>query len=61
MAAVMHFYGPTINDALSNPKTSVDDLKILRHHASAVLEAQGDLKNTLKSLDQEIKRREKAK
>jgi hypothetical protein len=56
----MHFYGPVIDDALSNRKTGLDDLKILRDHASAVLETQGDLKKALKTLDQEIKRREKA-
>jgi len=58
---VMHFYGPVINDALSNRKTSLDDLKVLHHHASAVVAAQGDLKKSLKALDQEIKKREKAK
>jgi hypothetical protein len=58
VSMVMHFYGPVIDDALSNRKASLDDLRILRHHASAVLEAQGDLKKKLKTLDQEIKRRE---
>jgi hypothetical protein len=58
---VMHFYGPVIDDAVSNPSSKLEDLKILRHHASAVLEAQGDLKSALKTLDAEIKKREAAK
>lgn len=52
-------YGPAINDALSNPRTSLQDLKTLRDHAYAVLQTQGDLKAAVKKLDQEIKRRSK--
>jgi hypothetical protein len=53
-------YGTAINLALKNPKTKLEDLKVLREHAVAVLAAQGDLKGGLKKLDKEIKSREKS-
>jgi hypothetical protein len=53
--------GTAINQALENPKTSVDDLKALRDHATAVLGAQADLKAALEKLDREIKAREGGK
>ena len=51
-------YGTAINTALASARTSLEDLKILRDHATAVLAAQGDLKGALKKLDKEIKSRE---
>jgi hypothetical protein len=51
-------YGTAINLALKNAKTKLEDLKVLREHAVAVLAAQGDLKGALKKLDKEIKSRE---
>jgi len=53
-------YGTAINTALANARTKLEDLKVLRDHAAAVLAAQGDLKGALKKLDQEIKSREKS-
>lgn len=53
-------YGTAINQALKNAKTSLEDLKVLREHAVAILAAQGDLKGALKKLDKEIKSREKS-
>ena len=53
-------YGTAINLALKNPKTKLEDLKVLREHAVAVLAAQGDLKGGLKKLDKEIKSRERS-
>lgn len=52
-------YGTAINTALANAKTKLEDLKVLRDHATAVLAAQGDLKGALKKLNKEIKAREK--
>jgi soluble P-type ATPase len=52
-------YGTAINQALANAKTKLEDLKVLRDHATAVLAAQGDLKGALRKLDQEIKVRER--
>jgi hypothetical protein len=52
-------YGTAINQALANARTKLEDLKILRDHATAVLAAQGDLKGALKKLDKEIKARER--
>jgi hypothetical protein len=52
-------YGTAINQALANAKTKLEDLKVLRDHATAVLAAQGDLKGALRRLDQEIKSRER--
>ena len=53
-------YGTAINTALANAKTRLEDLKVLRDHATAVLAAQGDLKGALKKLNKEIKAREKS-
>jgi hypothetical protein len=53
-------YGTAINLALKNAKTKLEDLKVLREHAVAVLAAQGDLKGALKKLDKEIKSREQS-
>jgi hypothetical protein len=53
-------YGTAINQALANAKTKLEDLKVLRDHATAVLAAQGDLKGALRKLDQEIKARERS-
>jgi hypothetical protein len=52
-------YGPVITDALANPKTKLENLKVLRDHAAAVVQAQGSLKTALSQLDKEIRRREK--
>ena len=52
-------YGTAINLALKNAKTKLEDLKVLRDHAVAVLASQGDLKGSLKKLDKEIKARER--
>lgn len=51
-------YGTAINQALKNARTSLEDLKVLRDHAQAVLAAQGDLKGALRKLDKEIRTRE---
>jgi len=53
-------YGTAINLALKNAKTKLEDLKVLREHAVAVLAAQGDLKGALKKLDKEIRSRERS-
>jgi hypothetical protein len=53
-------YGPAINDAIKNAKTKLADLVALRDHASSIVKAQGNLKASMKKLDQEIKRRQKA-
>ena len=52
-------YGIAINTALKNPKTKLEDLKVLRDHAGSLLKAQGDLKGALGKLEKEIKAREK--
>ena len=52
-------YGTAINQALKNAKTKLEDLKVLRDHAHAVLAAQGDLKGALQTLEKEINAREK--
>ena len=44
--------------ALANARTSLEDLKVLRDHATAVVAAQGDLKGGLAKLNKEIKARE---
>jgi hypothetical protein len=54
-------YGTAINQALKNPRTSVQNLKALRDRANTLLTAQGDLKGALKKLDKEIKARERGK
>ena len=51
-------YGTAINHALKNARTKLEDLKVLRDHAQAVLLAQGDLKSALAKLEKEIKSRE---
>ena len=53
-------YGTAINTALGNARTKLEDLKVLRDHAYAVLQAQGDLKGALGKLEKEIKTRESA-
>jgi hypothetical protein len=53
-------YGTAINTALGNARTKLEDLKVLRDHAIAVLQAQGDLKGALGKLEKEIKARERA-
>jgi hypothetical protein len=57
MASPVPPYGPPINDALDNPKTTLQTLMKLRDRAAAALDAQGDLKQALKRLDKEISRR----
>lgn len=52
-------YGTAINQALGNARTKLEDLKVLRDHAAAVLAAQGDLKGALSKLEKEIKARER--
>jgi hypothetical protein len=51
-------YGTAINQALGNARTKLEDLKVLRDHAVAILAAQGDLKGALGKLEKEIKSRE---
>ena len=50
-------YGVAIADALSDPNTSLEELVAHRDHGREVLAAQGDLKNALERLEQEIQRR----
>jgi hypothetical protein len=57
MASNVQPYGPPINDALDNPKTTLDTLMKLHDRAVAALKAQGDLKQALKRLEKEISRR----
>jgi Domain of unknown function (DUF1843) len=52
-------YGTAINTALKNPRTKLEDLKVLRGHAQSLMKAQGDLKGALSKLEKEIKAREK--
>jgi hypothetical protein len=52
-------YGVVITDALRDPKTSLSTLKSLQKKGYAHLQAQGDLKGSLKKLDREIKARGK--
>jgi hypothetical protein len=51
-------YGTAINHALKNARTKLEDLKVLRDHAVALVQAQGDLKGALAKLEKEIKSRE---
>jgi len=53
-------YGAAINDAIKNSKTKLGDLVALREHATAVLQAQGNLKAALGKLNKEIAKRQKA-
>jgi hypothetical protein len=57
MASNVQPYGPPINDALDNPRTTLETLMKLRERAVAALAAQGDLKQALKRLEKEISRR----
>ena len=57
MASNVQPYGPPINDALDNPKTTLETLVMLHERAVAALAAQGDLKQALKRLEKEISRR----
>jgi hypothetical protein len=57
MASNVQPYGPPINDALDNPRTTLETLMKLRERAVAALAAQGDLKQALKRLEKEIGRR----
>ena len=57
MASPVPPYGPPINDALDNPKTTLQTLMKLRNRAVAALAAQGDLKQALKRLEKEISAR----
>jgi len=50
-------YGVAIHDALSNPKTSVEELEKMLEHGYSVLKQQGDLRAALRKLDEEIKNR----
>lgn len=52
-------YGTAIGQALENPRTTLEELKVLRDHAAAILEAQGDLQGALKKLESEISNRER--
>lgn len=52
-------YGPPINDALKDPKTTLATLVGLRRRAAALLKSQGSLKVALQKLDREIARRRK--
>jgi uncharacterized protein DUF1843 len=52
-------YGAAINDAIKK-KSSIGELVALREHATAVVNAQGDLKGALKKLNAEIAKRQKA-
>jgi hypothetical protein len=51
-------YGQAINDALKRSDVSIGELLTLRHHAQAILHAQGDLAGALRHLDSEISRRQ---
>lgn len=53
-------YGTAINDALGRRATTLGQLIALREHATAVLQAQGDLKGALKKLNAEITKRQRA-
>jgi hypothetical protein len=57
LASTVPPYGPPINDALDNPKTTLQTLMKLRDRAVAALAAQGDLKQALKRLEKAIGRR----
>ena len=52
-------YGVVITDALKDPKTNLSTLKSLQKKGYAHLQAQGDLKGSLKKLDSAIKSRGK--
>jgi hypothetical protein len=50
-------YGVAIHDALSDPRSSLDQLIQLRDEGRRQLEAQGDLAGALEKLDAELARR----
>jgi hypothetical protein len=52
-------YGTAINNSLANARTKLEDLKVLRDHATASLALQGNLKGALAKLEKEIKARER--
>ena len=52
-------YGPVIDDALRDPKTTLAALKSLQKRGYQTLLAHGDLKGALKKLDRAIKARGK--
>lgn len=63
-AGMQMLYGGGIGDALAafaDGRASADDLVSLRTHASAIVDAQGDLVAALKALDAEIAKRGTAK
>jgi hypothetical protein len=53
-------YAVGIYGALKRKGTSLEQLRTLREHARAVVDAQGDLKGGLRKLEAEIRRREKS-
>ena len=59
MASQIQLYGPIIDDALSDPKTTLSKLKSLQKQGYKRVEAHGDLKGALKRLDRAIKSRTK--
>lgn len=61
MASNNRLYDAAINDALSDPKSSLTKLKALQARGYETLEAHGDLKGALKKLDRAIKARAKSK
>lgn len=61
MASNIRPYDAAINDALSDPKSSLAKLKALQAKGQEALEAHGDLKGALKKLDRAIKARSKKK
>jgi hypothetical protein len=58
--AIHILYGVGIYSALKQKGTSLEQLRTLREHARAVVDAQGDLKGGLRKLEAEIRRREKS-
>ena len=59
MASRMQLYGPVIDDALSDPKTTLSKLKTLQKQGYKRVADHGDLKGSLKKLDRAIKARAK--
>jgi hypothetical protein len=51
-------YGVGIYDALERKDTTLQELLVLREHAHAVLQAQGDLHGAVQRLEAEIQRRQ---
>lgn len=50
-----NMYAGAIADALSKKDVTLDELKVLEHHAEAILQTQGDLAGALKKLKERIK------